>query len=146
MSTIPPQYKHCPQCRASVMDTSPVCPNCAFQFSAQPYAPPIEDAPNPNWQQPPTARYYRPGYQNPTGPADGMAIAGFIIGILSMFSVCVSCISMPLGAIAVVLSCVGLKGNNRGLAIAGIITGAIGLGGGILIIAGIFGGIFFARP
>lgn len=59
----------------------------------------------------------------------GLAIASMVCGILSLICCCFSLFSLVLGVAAVVLGIVCLSGKyeGKGMAIAGIITGGIGI-------------------
>lgn len=59
----------------------------------------------------------------------GFAIASMVCGILSLICCCFSLFSLVLGIAAVVLGIVSLSGKyeGKGMAIAGIITGGIGI-------------------
>jgi len=79
--------------------------------------PTVEAAP----AQPPSAPV-----AHPAGPTNGLAVASMILGILAVL-----CgwffLGLILGAVAIVLGIIGLKKpGGRGMAITGIITGAIG--------------------
>jgi hypothetical protein len=56
-----------------------------------------------------------------------MAIASLIIGILSLPSFCLWCISIPLAILALIFGALGLKGRNRSLAIAGMTCAGLGI-------------------
>jgi hypothetical protein len=83
---------------------------------------------------------YPPYQQHPYGavrqPQNGMGVAGFVLGIVGLvfsFIPLIGLIAWPLVIIGVVLSGVGLskakrgEANNLGLAVAGLVTSAIGL-------------------
>ena len=59
----------------------------------------------------------------------GFAIASMVCGILSLICCCFSLFSLVLGVAAVVLGIVCLSGKyeGKGMAIAGIVTGGIGI-------------------
>lgn len=84
-------------------------------------------------------------YQSPSGAStSGMAIGSLICGILSIGLFCMWFLAVPLGAIAIILGIIARGKINRGeatgagLAMTGIITGAIGLLVSIALIAGAF--------
>lgn len=66
---------------------------------------------------------------------DGLAIAGFVLGFVSLFVA-----GIPLGALSVVFSVIALerikknpdKRSGKGLAIAGLVLGIIGFLGGVI--------------
>ena len=57
----------------------------------------------------------------------GLAITGFVLGIVSLIAWLLPIIGLPVAIIGLVLSFLGTRGSSRGLAIAGIVVGAIGL-------------------
>lgn len=67
-----------------------------------------------------------PGAPSPR-PGSGLAIAGFVIGLLELLGWCLPLVGVPLGITGLVLSCKGLGSDQRGLAIAGIVLNTIGL-------------------
>jgi hypothetical protein len=63
----------------------------------------------------------------PTGPANGLAIAALVVGIVAAISGWIPFWGLIVGGAAVVLGILGLrKANGKGMAIAGLVTGAIG--------------------
>ena len=70
------------------------------------------------------------------GKTNGLAVAGFIVGLVSIFVA-----GIPLGICAVVFSAIALsqiekKGQKgKGFAIAGLILGVVGLVGAIIVLA-----------
>lgn len=123
--------------------------------------PPPPIAPNgPGQQVPPTVgqygypaapapQYGYPGYpgyaQAPWGappPANGMGTAAMVLGILALCLLCLYGIpSIVLGVLAVIFGVLGRKrarrgeANNAGQALAGIITGAVGIVLGVAFIS-----------
>jgi hypothetical protein len=75
------------------------------------------------------------GYASPAGPqqSQGLAIGALVCGIISIVSVCVWFLSIPLGIVAVILGIVGKgkaqrgEAGGQGLAKAGLTLGAIGV-------------------
>ena len=67
----------------------------------------------------------------------GLAIAGFVLGIIGICSCCVPIISIPLGIIGLILSILGIKSRYQGLAIAGVVLSSISIVLGILMILAI---------
>jgi len=65
-----------------------------------------------------------------SGPGDGAATASLVLGIVSLVpGCCCGLISIPAGIAAIVTGIVGLKSqSNKGMAIGGIVLGALGLG------------------
>ena len=61
---------------------------------------------------------------------NGLAVASFVIGLVSipmMFLPCCNLFASIGLLMAVVFGVIGLKSDNRGLAIAGLITGLVGI-------------------
>ena len=128
----------CQNCGQQIADGSTVCPHC--QAVQQPGPAPAQPAAS-----------FQPFYAPPPPvPAavqrtSGLAIASMVVGIVSIL---VSCILWPLGAVlaavALVLGIVGLNETSKdpsvggkGMAIAGIVLGGIGVLLVILAIAGL---------
>ena len=104
--------KFCPNCGAEVPDGAAACPSCgAMQGGA-------------------TVPQQQVVVNNPPAQSksNGLAIAGFVVSLVSTILCCGS-----LNVISLVLSIVGAvkakdyDGNGKGLAIAGIVISAIGL-------------------
>lgn len=117
--------KVCPKCGKPVELDQRFCDACGYSFDAaqapaQP-AQPVQPA-QPAYTQPPVYIQPAPQPQPAKSGSNGLALAGFI---LAFFGV------QP---IALILSIVGLVkskeygGNGKGLAIAGIILGALSIG------------------
>ena len=85
------------------------------------------------------------GYGQPVGPVrNGMGVAALVLGILAIVTSITVIGGILLGIVAIVLGVVGRgranrgEANNRGVATAGIVTGAIGALLSIaLIVAGV---------
>lgn len=82
------------------------------------------------------------GQQNPYNHdapegSTGLAVAGFVLGIISICCCCLPILSIPLGIIGLILSILGMKSGYRGLAIAGIVLSSIAIVLGILMILAI---------
>ncbi|MBO5055278.1 MAG: DUF4190 domain-containing protein [Lachnospiraceae bacterium] len=99
-----------------------------------------------------TPRYYSAPDSSNTGMSQtngniGFAIASMVCGILSIVCCCLSTFSLVLGIAAVVLGIISLNGkyDGKGMAVAGIITGGIGIAIWIIFIiiggAGLFTGM-----
>jgi hypothetical protein len=74
------------------------------------------------------------GMPQQSGPGKGMAITSLILGIVSVALCLYWFIALPAGIVAVVLGVMARKrGVGAGLALAGIITGAIGAVLGLII-------------
>ncbi|MDM7830342.1 DUF4190 domain-containing protein [Cellulomonas edaphi] len=84
--------------------------------------------------------YYAPGWQEPKPPTDGVSIAALVTGLLA------------LGPVAVVLGLVGLyrttkRGTRgRGLAIAGIVLGALATVAWLVLVAVVVVTLMQTRP
>ncbi len=105
--------------------------------------------PPPSGAVPPPPGFGGPGYgpppggftpaapyaQAPASGSNGLAVAALVVGILSLLGLfCFGVPGLLLGIIAIVLGVLGIKKANtmpgqpqKGLAIGGIVTGAIGL-------------------
>lgn len=74
---------------------------------------------------------------------DGLALVGMVIGIISVFLVCLNWMDIIIAITGLVLSIIGLKSvNKKGMAIAGIICSVIGLLASIAFLAVIVFGMF----
>lgn len=105
-------------------------------------------APYPDGYQGPPPAGYGPG---PQAPKNGLGIAALVLGILAILAtitVIGVVLGIPLGLLAVILGIVGVlrvgKGlaTNKGVAIAGIVTGALGLIASVAVV--VLGATFFA--
>ena len=68
----------------------------------------------------------------------GFCIASLVLGIVTLIFFCIWYISIPCGILSIVFGIIGLKSVNRGMAIAGLITGSIGLVISALIVIFLF--------
>ena len=57
----------------------------------------------------------------------GFCIAALVLGIVSLVLFCVWYISIPCGILAVIFGILGIKSPDKGMAIAGLVTGSITL-------------------
>lgn len=123
----------CKNCFAENNDGAAFCTNCGAPLEAQPQAPVAEPV-VPQYEAPQqyTAPVQQPYGYNPAPtpapnapqPGKGFAIAGMVCGIVSFF-----CFGVILGILAIVFGGVAKsKGNRSGMATAGIVCGAVGLG------------------
>src|ERR1035437_5368258 len=81
------------------------------------------------------------GMPQQSGPGKGMAITSMILGIVSVALCLYWFIALPAGIVAVVLGVIARKrGVGAGLALAGIITGAIGAVLGLIMMILAFSG------
>lgn len=88
---------------------------------------------------PPQQAYY--GYQPPTQPKNGLGIASLVLAIIALLSVWSVFVGVILGLVAVVTGILGRRrvkrgiANNGGVAIAGIVLGALAIIVGLAFIA-----------
>ncbi|MGW6392705.1 DUF4190 domain-containing protein [Streptomyces sp. NPDC055103] len=103
--------------------------------------PPAVSAPAP-----PTSAYaypsYGAGYGQPPGwqqPANGMGITSMVLGIIAVAGFCLYGLGVILGILALIFGIIGMKkagrgeATNRGMALAGVILGSIGI-----VVSGVF--------
>jgi len=115
----------CSKCGAQMNDGSAFCPSCGAAAQAQQQQ---QQYQQPQYQQP---QYQQPQYQQPgTQPANGMAAASLVCGILSIFLVPLvfGILGLALGGAA------KSKGNRGGMATGGIVCGIIGIVGWIIML------------
>lgn len=62
------------------------------------------------------------------------SIAALVLGIVALVLSCIWYISIPCAILAIIFGVLGLKSSKRGMSIAGITTGAIGMVLSILLI------------
>lgn len=93
---------------------------------------------------PPPPPMGMPAGGEPQPQGKGMAIAAMVVGIVSVALCLYWFLSIPAGIVAVVLGVIARRrGVGAGMALAGIITGAIGFVLGLVIlILGVAGGSF----
>lgn len=65
--------------------------------------------------------------EEPKTRKKGLCIASMVLGIVTLVLFCIWYISIPCGILAIVFGALGVKTIDKGMAIAGIVTGAIGL-------------------
>lgn len=100
------------------------------------------------YQTQPQQTYTQGGYYAaaPAQPqkASGLAIASMVCGIISIVICCVWYLAAPLSIAAIVMGIINnvTKKGGTGMAIAGIVTGAIGLLLVIALFAMVFAGIY----
>ena len=127
----------CSNCGTNLPDGTAFCPSCGrSQDSASPvqnsnensFAPDYT-APAANLQQPaPGQPYAQQPYYPPVNsiPTNGLATAGFVLGLVGLFTCGVtSIIGLILSIVGLVQSGKHLSKPGKGLAIAGIITSAV---------------------
>lgn len=76
--------------------------------------------------------------EEPKKNRKGFCITSMVLGIIAMVFFCLWYISIPCGILSIIFGILGVKSTNKGMAIAGIVTGAIGLVISIFIIVMIF--------
>lgn len=76
--------------------------------------------------------------KEPQKDRKGLAIAAMVLGIISLVLFCVWFISIPCAILAIIFGILSLKSTGRGMAIAGISTGAVGFILMIILYAFIF--------
>lgn len=83
---------------------------------------------------------------NPVKDKKGFSIAALLLGIMAILLSCLCFISVPCGIVAIILGVLGIKSSKRGMSIAGITTGGIGIVISIiLLIVFIFGFFGFVK-
>ncbi len=129
--------KFCGNCGAQLEDSAKFCPFCGnacdpatqqtssqATSAAEPIIPPKTATPSPTIQM-------QTAYSVPP-KTNSMAVAGFVLGILSLFS-WICCLGVLTSILAIVFSAVGLSKikqtgeQGRGLAIAGLVLGILGI-------------------
>ncbi|MEU8760883.1 DUF4190 domain-containing protein [Streptomyces sp. NPDC048659] len=104
----------------------PVAPGGAYGYPA-PAAPPSYGYPPSS----PYPAYGQPGWQQ--APANGMGTTAMVLGIVAVVGFCFYGLGVVLGVLALIFGIIGLKkvnrgeANNRGMAIAGIVLGGVGV-------------------
>lgn len=68
----------------------------------------------------------------------GLCIASMVLGIISIVLFCIWYIPVPCAILAIIFGILGMKSSFKGMAIAGIITGALGILFTIVIFVGAF--------
>lgn len=108
--------RYCPACGAQVDDASQFCNTCGYNMNQQAQS---------NFQ---TANYNNTPISTTSTSSNGLAIAGFVVSLVSLF-LCCGCVSI----VSLILSCIGLKranqnnGAGKGLGIAGLIISILGI-------------------
>ncbi len=108
--------RYCPACGAQVAEGNQCCTTCGYNMNQQTES---------NYQ---TANYNNTPISTTSTTSNGMAIAGFVVSLVSLF-LCCGCISI----VGLILSCIGLKrakqnnGAGQGLGIAGLIINILGI-------------------
>ena len=76
--------------------------------------------------------------EEPKQEKKGFCIESLVLGIITLIFFCLWYISIPCGILAIIFGIIGLKSTSRGMAIAGLITGSIGLVISALIVIFLF--------
>ena len=64
----------------------------------------------------------------------GFCVASMVLGIIALVFFCVWYLSIPCAILAIIFGVLGVKSTGKGMAIAGLVTGSIGLVVSIFII------------
>ncbi|TQK51532.1 uncharacterized protein DUF4190 [Streptomyces sp. SLBN-118] len=132
---------------AGAVPPPPIAPGGPAQPAAGPYgypAAPSLPQPGPGAGDPYGGYPGYPGYTQPgwqAQPANGMGITAMVLGILSICLFCLyGVVSIVLGALGLIFGILGRKraqrgeATNGGMALAGIITGSIGIVLGLVVV------------
>ena len=76
--------------------------------------------------------------EEPKKDRKGFCIASMVLGIVALVFFCIWYVSIPCAILAIIFGVLGIKSTGKGMAIAGLITGSIGLVVSILIIVFLF--------
>jgi hypothetical protein len=124
-----------PELQAGAGGFGPV-PDAAAQQGQQ-FQQPLQ-APQANV---PLQPIYAPGQELPAYPVapqgtdrKGLAIASLVLGIVGVLSCCLSWVATIPGILAIIFGILGVKSSKKGMAIAGIICGALAIILGILML------------
>ena len=79
--------------------------------------------------------------EEPKKDRKGFCIASMVLGIIALVLFCVFYISIPCAILAIIFGILGIKSTGKGMAVAGLVTGSIGLivSIAIIVFAFIFG-------
>lgn len=91
--------------------------------------------------------YDRPRGRRPYADQEstGFAVASLVLGILSVVLFCIWFVSIPCGILAIIFGTIDRSRSGKGMAIAGLTMGVIGVGITLLIILGAVGRVNFWR-
>ena len=122
----------CRNCGKQIDDNAVFCPHCGCQtMSAGQQQPPQVQ---PAWQQPqatpmgqPYVQPFNPNPQTAAKGTNGLGIAGFVVGLLSLWLGVYFCITAIVGLVLSIISVVKMKNYKscNGLAIAGLVLSII---------------------
>ena len=65
--------------------------------------------------------------EEPKKEKKGFCIASMVLGIVALVFFCIWYVSIPCAILAIIFGILGIKTVHKGMAIAGLVTGAIGL-------------------
>lgn len=146
-----PAAAQCPGCGAELAPNQRFCGKCGYTLQPQqPQQPAYQ--PQPAYQQPVYQQSaYQPDYQQPAyqpvqpqqkTPAMGLGVTGMVLGIVGIVFCWFLCFGFILSVVGLILSIVAKKKGCTGVATAGIICSAIGMGIGLIFtIAWVVGAI-----
>lgn len=134
--------KYCIYCNAQNPDDAGFCSVCGKSFT--PGGTDVQLSPAPQYGAPPVP----PAVPMPPSPYDmppvlpkqgdpaknWMGITGMVLGILSILLCCLWYLSLIFGLGGLIFGILGMKSQQRGMSVAGIVTGAIGLLLGLFIL------------
>lgn len=156
----------CKRCKTQYDDNQGACPACGYVpeyhtnepndgmsnggVQSQYSAPQNEYGAPQNSYSAPQSQYSAPQNQysipqNPYGEppkkGKGLAIAAMVVGIVSLCAFCFWPVAIIGGILAIIFGAVAIKSAGRGMAIAGIITGAVAVVLAILFIVLLAAGV-----
>ena len=126
----------CPNCGGNVPNGNAFCPNCGANVQQQQQQQQQQSYQQPYQQQPYQQPYQapNPGYRPPVSdvPGKGLAIAGMVLGIVSLLTFCLWYLCLPCGVTAIILSAVAINkakmvGMKSPMALAGIACACVGI-------------------
>lgn len=79
--------------------------------------------------------------EEPKKERKGFCIASMVLGIIALVFFCIWYVSIPCAILAIIFGILGLKTATRGMAIAGLVTGSIGLAISVIVIVFIIIGV-----
>ena len=79
--------------------------------------------------------------EEPKKERKGLCIASMVLGIIALVFFCIWYVSIPCAILAIIFGILGLKTATRGMAIAGLVTGSIGLAISVIVIVFIIIGV-----
>ncbi|MFI1400296.1 DUF4190 domain-containing protein [Streptomyces sp. NPDC020681] len=138
-----------PTADAGFVPPPPIAPGGPAQPAAGPYGYPAAPGAQPGPAGDPYGGGYPgyPGYQNygqsgwQPSPANGMGITAMVLGILAVCLFCLyGVVAIVLGVLALIFGIIGRKraqrgeATNGGMALAGIILGAVGIVIGLVVV------------